>query len=79
MLVEPGSGDITLLLQQAASGDSRATERLADAVYAELRRIAGALMARERRDYAELSPKPRLAPPSLRLFINSDIRRSISP
>jgi RNA polymerase sigma factor (TIGR02999 family) len=51
MLVEPGSGDITLLLQQAASGDSRATERLADAVYAELRRIAGALMARERRDH----------------------------
>ena len=49
--MEPGSGDITLLLQQAASGDSRATERLADAVYAELRRIAGALMARERRDH----------------------------
>jgi RNA polymerase sigma factor (TIGR02999 family) len=49
--VEPGSGDITLLLQRAASGDARATERLADAVYAELRRIAGALMAHERRDH----------------------------
>jgi len=49
--VEPGSGDITLLLQQAASGDARATERLAEAVYAELRHIAGALMARERKDH----------------------------
>jgi RNA polymerase sigma factor (TIGR02999 family) len=52
MSVEPPPrGDITLLLQQVASGDSRATERLADAVYAELRRIAGALMAHERRDH----------------------------
>ena len=49
--MEPASGDITLLLQQAASGDARATERLADQVYAELRRIAGALMAHERRDH----------------------------
>ena len=44
-------GDITLLLQQVASGDTDAGERLADAVYAELRRIAGALMARERHDH----------------------------
>ena len=49
--MEPGSGDITLLLQQVAAGDARATERLAEAVYAELRHIAGALMARERRDH----------------------------
>jgi RNA polymerase sigma-70 factor (ECF subfamily) len=48
--VEPG-GDITLLLQRVASGDPQATDRLADAVYAELRRIAGALMAHERRDH----------------------------
>ncbi len=47
----PPGGDITLLLQQVASGDSRATEQLAEAVYAELRRIAGALMAHERRDH----------------------------
>jgi RNA polymerase sigma factor (TIGR02999 family) len=48
--VESG-GDITRLLQRVASGDPSATERLADAVYAELRRIAGALMAHERRDH----------------------------
>jgi RNA polymerase sigma factor (TIGR02999 family) len=44
-------GDITQLLQQVASGNSRATDKLAEAVYAELRRIAGALMAHERRDH----------------------------
>lgn len=48
--MEPG-GDITLLLQQVASGDAQASDRLADAVYAELRHIAGALMAHERRDH----------------------------
>jgi RNA polymerase sigma factor (TIGR02999 family) len=48
--VESG-GDITRLLQRVAAGDPSATERLADAVYAELRRIAGALMAHERRDH----------------------------
>lgn len=51
MTVQPPSGDITLLLQQVASGDPKATERLADAVYAELRRIAAALMAHERRNH----------------------------
>jgi RNA polymerase sigma factor (TIGR02999 family) len=48
--VEP-AGDITRLLQQVASGNTQATDRLAEAVYAELRRIAGALMAHERRDH----------------------------
>ena len=48
--MEP-AGDITLLLQQVASGDPQATERLADAVYAELRRIASRLMVHERRDH----------------------------
>jgi RNA polymerase sigma factor (TIGR02999 family) len=48
--VEP-AGDITLLLQQVASGNAQAADRLGDAVYAELRRIAGALMAHERRDH----------------------------
>lgn len=49
--MEPSRGDITLLLQRVASGDSQATDRLADAVYAELRRIAGALMSHERRGH----------------------------
>jgi len=46
----PG-GDITVLLQRVAAGDGDATERLAEAVYAELRRIASRLMVHERRDH----------------------------
>jgi RNA polymerase sigma factor (TIGR02999 family) len=44
-------GDITVLLQRVATGDADATERLAEAVYAELRRIASRLMAHERRGH----------------------------
>ena len=44
-------GEITVLLQKVASGDAEATDRLAEAVYAELRRIAGPLMVNERRDH----------------------------
>jgi RNA polymerase sigma-70 factor, ECF subfamily len=47
----PPPGDITILLKRVASGDELASERLAEAVYAELRRIAGRLMTRERRDH----------------------------
>jgi len=50
--MEPASkGPITILLQQVAAGDRSASERLADEVYAELRRIARRLMAHERRDH----------------------------
>jgi len=50
--MEPASkGPITVLLQQVAAGNREATERLADEVYAELRRIARRLMAHERRDH----------------------------
>jgi RNA polymerase sigma factor (TIGR02999 family) len=44
-------GEITVLLQRVAAGDHAAGDRLADAVYAELRRIARRLMAHERRDH----------------------------
>src|SRR3954464_866613 len=44
-------GEITVLLQKVASGDRLAADRLAEAVYAELRRIARGLMAHERRDH----------------------------
>jgi RNA polymerase sigma factor (TIGR02999 family) len=44
-------GEITVLLQQVAGGDRVAADRLAEAVYAELRRIARRLMAHERRDH----------------------------
>lgn len=43
--------DVTVLLRRAASGDADAAERLAEAVYGELRRIASRLMAHERRDH----------------------------
>ena len=41
-------GDLTLLLKAASSGDRAAHERLYQAVYAELRRVAGANLRRER-------------------------------
>jgi RNA polymerase sigma factor (TIGR02999 family) len=40
-------GDLTLLLKAACSGDREANARLYEAVYAELRRIAGANLRRE--------------------------------
>ena len=39
---------VTILLQAAAAGDTQAAEALFPVVYDELRRIAGALMSRER-------------------------------
>ncbi len=39
---------VTLMLQAAATGDTQASEALFPLVYDELRRIAGALMSRER-------------------------------
>ena len=44
-------GDITILLKRVAAGDVLAKDQLAEAVYAELRRIAGRLMTHERRDH----------------------------
>ena len=43
--------DITLLLQGVAAGDDAAAEPLANAVYAQLRRIAASLMSAERRGH----------------------------
>ncbi len=40
-------GDVTLLLKAAGGGDRAAHERLFEAVYAELRRVAGAKLRRE--------------------------------
>ena len=44
-------GDLTALLSEARSGAPDARERLVRAIYAELRRTAGALMRRERPDH----------------------------
>jgi RNA polymerase sigma factor (TIGR02999 family) len=43
--------DITALLHRWKQGDGTALERLAPMVYAELRRIAGRALSRERRDH----------------------------
>ncbi len=47
-MAEASDNQVTLLLNAASSGDPMATERLFPLVYEELRRIAGAMMARER-------------------------------
>jgi RNA polymerase sigma-70 factor, ECF subfamily len=47
----PSPGEITILLRRVAAGDDLAGERLAEAVYKELRRIAGRLMTHERRNH----------------------------
>jgi RNA polymerase sigma-70 factor, ECF subfamily len=46
--MEKTPGEITLLLKRVAIGDSQAGDKLARAVYVELRRIAGRMMAHER-------------------------------
>src|SRR5262249_6660141 len=42
------NGEVTMLLDAAAAGDTLATERLFPLVYNELRRLAGAMMSQER-------------------------------
>src|SRR5580704_14202998 len=44
------AGDITILLSQVRGGDREAADRLVPLIYAELRRMAGAYMQRERPD-----------------------------
>jgi RNA polymerase sigma factor (TIGR02999 family) len=46
--VKPDPGDVSQLLQQWRSGDPQAADRVVDAVYAELRRIARGMMRGER-------------------------------
>ena len=49
--MEKDKGEITLLLRRISAGDSEASERLAEAVYADLRRIARNMMVRQRSDH----------------------------
>src|SRR5262245_22680952 len=44
---DSATGEITLLLQRARQGDTRAADRILPLVYDELRRLAAARMARE--------------------------------
>ena len=48
---EYSSENLTILLSEASSGDADAAGRLMEAAYAELRRLAGGMMRRERGDH----------------------------
>src|SRR3954471_9811806 len=50
-LMQNDKGEITVLLRRISAGDSEATERLAEAVYADLRKIARNMMVRPRSDH----------------------------
>jgi len=50
--MENDKGEITVLLQRISAGDSEATEKLAEAVYADLRRIARNMMGRQGSDHS---------------------------
>ncbi len=65
-MAEPAAG-ITQLLQKAGSGDPQARDQLLQAVYAELRRLAGRYMRRERLDHT-LQPTALVHEAYLRLF-----------
>jgi RNA polymerase sigma factor (TIGR02999 family) len=45
------SGEVTRILERIRSGDAQAPERLIEAVYAELRKLASSCMRRERPDH----------------------------
>ena len=47
----PPDGEITRLLNRAASGGTAERERLAELIYADLRRIASHIMSSERKDH----------------------------
>ena len=53
--VSPQPGDVTLMLRRLREGEGDAANRLADLVYAELRKLAAAKMQGERPDHT-LSP-----------------------
>ncbi|MEO8597554.1 MAG: sigma-70 family RNA polymerase sigma factor [Candidatus Solibacter sp.] len=67
----PGSGDITHLLMEIRSGSRGAEAELMSRVYAELRRIAGASMRRERPDHT-LQPTELVNEAYLRLVGQQD-------
>ena len=49
-MIHPASGEITLLLNRVSAGEQEEYNRLAELVYAELRKIASHVMVSERRD-----------------------------
>ena len=64
--------DITTLLQRAQAGDEGAVCRLTDAVYEQLRQIAGGQMRRERSGHT-LQPTELVNEAYLRLFQNQQV------
>ena len=71
------AADLTTLLEQAGAGDADARERLTRAVYGEFRRIADALMRRERADHT-LQPSALVNEALIRLFDGDVLARAQS-
>ncbi len=69
---EDRASEVTVLLKAASEGDASASERLLPLVYEELRRIAGALMQRERQDHT-LQPTALVHEAYLRLLGGAEI------
>jgi RNA polymerase sigma factor (TIGR02999 family) len=67
--------DLTALLAEARSGNAGARDRLARAVYGELRRLAGSLMRRERSDHT-LQPSALVNEAMIRLFEGEVLNRA---
>lgn len=70
--MESAPGEITLLLSQIKAGDPVAAVKLADYVYAELRRLAGSYMRGERADHT-LQPTALVNETFLRLIGSNSI------
>jgi len=67
--------ELTALLVEARAGDGAAKERLTRAVYGELRRMADALMRRERPDHT-LQPSALVNEALIRLFDSDALDRA---
>jgi RNA polymerase sigma factor (TIGR02999 family) len=72
---QPSQVELTELLKQVRVGEADALDRLAQAVYAELRRIAGDLMRRERPDHT-LQPSALVNEALIRLFDSDGLNRA---
>ena len=72
---QPSQVELTELLKQVRVGEADALDRLAQAVYAELRRIAGDLMRRERPDHT-LQPSALVNEALIRLFDSDALKRA---
>jgi RNA polymerase sigma factor (TIGR02999 family) len=71
----PSQAELTGLLDQVRVGEAGARDRLAQAVYGELRRVASDLMRRERPDHT-LQPSALVNEALIRLFDSDALKRA---